>query len=713
MANMQTGLEPVATNISNSVEFTLSAANGNKLIKMLSSFLYTDKEYAVVSELAANGVDAHRMVGKETVPIQFNLPTLVESDVVVRDFGPGMSEENLFKYLTQFGESSKQGDENAIGFYGIGSKSVASVSDTWSITSYYEGKMIKLEVFVNEEGSLALSKVFEGKTEETGLEVRIPVETDKHRVWEAAAKKAFKHYKILPKFNRDINVPVTSYSAQTAKYGIRENNSMLIGINIITTMREYVLDRTKLNDSINDPLVRSMFNYRFDLFFETSTIDLSISREQIQYNTKTINAIVQRLTEIKEEILDEITSLLATAKNGVEYRAHGLKMWNKYPGIFLESVVKGNPLYGLKDLPNDFMKYSAILPKDMKVTIVHSNEAKSMKSRKFNCWNTYFVAIREVWDNTTSLYNKVLSLDINNINDIQIVTRDNVRDAATRIAYNGDPLKFYVIMDKNIFGSDVSAISATTFNKVSRVAKKQAPPANDDYWVLDGRRFVRCTKAQADLYQNKVSVNIINASSRDFNPEAISPEINFLSNWKVGYKIIGHKSGVLAYDTAKVALAKYIEELKARPEIKTEIETIRIQQLKAAIINSRTVANIIAHKIESNRIKEVFKPMQNMLDLMQINSLSQGKTVSEFINKYRIFKDTPFIKLLKVALKLINETLPEIDEFDYASIENACQEMYPLLKYVEFDMSFSFNQQKAIYMQQYVNFMDSSLLKNN
>src|SRR5512139_3120637 len=107
MAIMDLHRSDVQTDIQGGVEFSFSKDAASKLYQMMSNYLYSDKEYAVISELSANAVDAHALVNKKDVPITIQLPTRLESEFVVRDYGPGLPEDAVYRFLTSYGQSSK------------------------------------------------------------------------------------------------------------------------------------------------------------------------------------------------------------------------------------------------------------------------------------------------------------------------------------------------------------------------------------------------------------------------------------------------------------------------------------------------------------------------------------------------------------------------------------------------------------------------------
>ena len=77
------------------------------LYKLMYSSMYEDKEQVVLQELSANALDAHKAAGKEHIPISIILPTQLSPELVVQDFGVGMSYETISSIYPSYGKSTK------------------------------------------------------------------------------------------------------------------------------------------------------------------------------------------------------------------------------------------------------------------------------------------------------------------------------------------------------------------------------------------------------------------------------------------------------------------------------------------------------------------------------------------------------------------------------------------------------------------------------
>lgn len=85
------------------------------MFKVVYSSLYERKEEAVLRELAANALDAHRDAGKEDIPINISLPTEMDPNLVIKDEGNGMSLETVKKVFFILFESTKNQSNDDIG----------------------------------------------------------------------------------------------------------------------------------------------------------------------------------------------------------------------------------------------------------------------------------------------------------------------------------------------------------------------------------------------------------------------------------------------------------------------------------------------------------------------------------------------------------------------------------------------------------------------
>ncbi len=314
----------VTTNIKTAKTFSISE-NSTKLFAMLSNFLYKDKELSVLTELSSNALDAHAMLGKQDTPIEVTMPTPLVPEVTIRDFGPGMSKDNVYLFLTTYGESSKQADANAIGGFGIGSKSPAAVTDTWTIHSYHEGIHTQYLVFIDSHGIPSLTEIMSEDTTESGLAVSIPIKPGSTRLWESAVSSAYRAYPVKPIVH---NFTGNIHSIKIAHdYGNFFLSERVTGYgrtgNVIINHRIYPINLNVIEDPVFNMLLRQPEVF---LRFGSSELSVSLSREELQYDTKTINAIKARAKEALGHLkVDWDVQVAEAAVHEIQYSMYGTK----------------------------------------------------------------------------------------------------------------------------------------------------------------------------------------------------------------------------------------------------------------------------------------------------------------------------------------------------------------------------------------------------
>ena len=111
--------------------------------------LYHDKGAAVIRELAANGRDATQRAGRND-PVEITLPNELNPSLIVRDHGIGMSFETLVSVYLTLVDTDKEGSDDEMGTYGIGSKSVLSVADSLVVESVRDGLRSSLMIYLDE-----------------------------------------------------------------------------------------------------------------------------------------------------------------------------------------------------------------------------------------------------------------------------------------------------------------------------------------------------------------------------------------------------------------------------------------------------------------------------------------------------------------------------------------------------------------------------------
>lgn len=283
-----------------------------KMFDILDRRLYKYKPRAVLREYGTNAVDVHVEVGIDT-PFDVHLPTDLEPYVIIRDYGTGLTEDEMIRYAT-YGLSTKENNNDAIGALGLGTKSAFSYSNTFSLTSYINGVEIVYNFFKS-GGEPKYDKVFERETNEpNGLKVYVPVQPEDIDTFIREARYVYYTFeKIKPNIvNMDLDLNYISYD----NFGMFVDNDNKNG-NIYAVMGgvRYPIHVSEI-DIDKKPLSFNMFYGKRDVYirFEIGEIDFVAGREELSYDPFTVNAIRQRFESFSEHYISTLQSLINECK---------------------------------------------------------------------------------------------------------------------------------------------------------------------------------------------------------------------------------------------------------------------------------------------------------------------------------------------------------------------------------------------------------------
>lgn len=126
--------------VGNNVEqYTMGIEVSSKVFSMNIDGIYQDKYGSTVRELSANALDIHKQCGIIDKPFDIHVPSTFTGKFIIRDYGCGLSKENILKFFGQLFCSSKDKENDSVGFFGIGCKSPFTVTDDFLVVSVHEG----------------------------------------------------------------------------------------------------------------------------------------------------------------------------------------------------------------------------------------------------------------------------------------------------------------------------------------------------------------------------------------------------------------------------------------------------------------------------------------------------------------------------------------------------------------------------------------------
>ncbi|MHB1826333.1 MAG: ATP-binding protein [Steroidobacteraceae bacterium] len=174
----------------------------SEAFRILSSGLYSDKISAVLREVSCNALDAHVVAGTPDLPIEVQLPTVLDSTLRIRDNGPGLDELQMVDIYTRYFKSDKRQSNDLIGGKGLGSKSPFCYIDSFNVTAVQNGEKRMYVAHVGAQGVPVLSLMGRAPADADwphGLEVSFPVKPKDITEFHIKAAMIFRWFRVLPR----------------------------------------------------------------------------------------------------------------------------------------------------------------------------------------------------------------------------------------------------------------------------------------------------------------------------------------------------------------------------------------------------------------------------------------------------------------------------------------------------------------------------------
>lgn len=289
------GRTVVSSGDSDRAEYGISSADTAHLMTILRDTLYSDKILAVLREYASNAWDAHKDAGKPDLPIKITMPTMANPTLEIRDFGHGMSHEQVFQIFTQYGASTKRASNEVVGYIGIGSKSAFAYSDSFNIISRNGGhcRSYVAVLDASERGEIRLLDDQPCADDDTGLTIQIAVQQQDIGLFNEKAAYLFQFFNPQPEINIKLPKPVINDLGVV----LSDSNQVHSPTNWLAVMG-CIPYPVSLHD-LHLPYYVS--NIHGVLYFKIGELRVSASRESLKYDDATTQLLKDRILAVIDE----------------------------------------------------------------------------------------------------------------------------------------------------------------------------------------------------------------------------------------------------------------------------------------------------------------------------------------------------------------------------------------------------------------------------
>lgn len=322
-----------------SVNCTIDAEDMRHIASLLRNN-YSNPTLAVVREISANALDAN-IEANASRNIEVTVPSKLNPHFVVRDFGDGLSQEDMFGLYSKYGKSTKRHSNDFIGGLGVGKFAPLSYGNNFTVVSYHGGKKISYNIFVNEDDDTKIVKLHEEASDEpTGLSVEVAVADDDIDTFREVCKNFFRFFSDddMPKFigvgedEKFFDDFEVVMEAEDGSWRILEDKQDYWAKNhhnshAIMGRVHYPLDPSAINfdaivvegDAESQQNARDLRDLASQdnlyIRFDIGQLKLHHSRESLEYNKTTQLEILHTLQKVREDVESIAKEKLADAED--------------------------------------------------------------------------------------------------------------------------------------------------------------------------------------------------------------------------------------------------------------------------------------------------------------------------------------------------------------------------------------------------------------
>lgn len=329
--------------VTDSAKFTINA-NG-KAFKALIDGLYSNKIKSIIRELWTNAYDSHIDAGKPSEPFECHLPSFLNPEFRVRDFGVSLSHEDVLGLYSTIFESTKEDTNSQVGKWGLGSKSPFAYTDTFTVTTWLDGTQRQYSAYIGEDGIPIIALMdMKPSGELKGLQISFPVDSDDIDEFEENADEVSTGFDIKPTLVgtiKSLNSWDNKVVFEGTNWKIFNNKSYSYGHKIQARQGcvLYPIDMALIPE-IKDKM-NNLSNLNMIINFEIGDLDISVSRESLSYDDHTqkniakgLNIMQNELANIVLETFADCTTLWEKRIAAAKYLTHNNSYSTKFSNNF-------------------------------------------------------------------------------------------------------------------------------------------------------------------------------------------------------------------------------------------------------------------------------------------------------------------------------------------------------------------------------------------
>lgn len=333
-----------ALNCGETTQFTIDM--NEKAFRLLSSTLYSNKIGSIVREVSTNARDSHIAAGKNDLPIEIHMPDALEPYFSVRDFGTGMSDSTIRNVMSSYFKSTKDQSNNEAGGFGLGSKTPFAYTDSFTIESKFDGMCIVYSaIIMNGLPQLTELTRYPVDVSETGVVITVPV--DSSGDYNSFRNEVLTQLQFFTPSPRLLNYTEETIPAPIKVILVEEPGDFVVGtqtgfgksnrLRVIVGGVSYPVENDYLQPVSRKAKV--LFDYcgsnnsMVAINFGIGDLDITMSRESLEYTKRTVKALSDKLESVYDAIAKKVVITFDGCKTDYERQEAYMKFGQLDSGL--------------------------------------------------------------------------------------------------------------------------------------------------------------------------------------------------------------------------------------------------------------------------------------------------------------------------------------------------------------------------------------------
>lgn len=352
--------------------FEFSLQSDPLIMKRLSDDVYQRPIEAIIRELGTNAYDAHIDAGKKEKPFDVFLPTEKSAEFRIRDYGLGISRDQLIKLYTRYAASTRRSSDDHVGSIGIGSKSPFAYTNQFTVISRHKSNKVTALCY-KDSRHMPMMKIIqeEATSEPSGLEVFFPVDSSAQTKFESYAKTVYQWFDTRPNVS-----PKLDYSNEVRESIWFEYDNWALAK---PSNDNYFRDNNYSTIIMGGVAYKTLFRSPYSnliLFANIGDVDINMSRESIQNNNNNARWHNLQLQNIDKNI----DAAIKQNSGNVTLRYEAARLLHKMRATFGAKKVRGIELNGSTLFEHRLPLYDARKAKDNSYICVVSAGGKKRRN---------------------------------------------------------------------------------------------------------------------------------------------------------------------------------------------------------------------------------------------------------------------------------------------------------------------------------------------